>query len=1135
VRYSILGPTRAHRDDGTAVPLGGARLRALLAALALRPGRAVPAETLIDEVWDGDPPADAAGALQALVARLRRALGHDAVGLGEGGYRLRAVGADVDLHRFERLVADGGRALSDGDPAKAAALLADALAAWGGPPLADLPGRTGYAARYDVLHDDAVRLRLTAELELGRAERILPELAAICAGQPLNEPLQTLHIRALRDAGRTADALDVYGTVRAAIAERLGVEPGPALRALYGELLDADHGPVRPPGRVAAYGAGGPDGGPDGGGGGGAGPGAPAAAAERTSGNLRARLTSFVGREAELRALGADLGTARLVTLIGPGGSGKTRLSQEAAERCAGRWPDGVWLAELAPVADGATVPEALLNALGLREIAIHAGADKTVLAGEREQDPVRVLTDFCTGRRLLLVLDNCEHIIEACATLAELLLVRCPGVTVLATSREPLNVPGELVRPVDPLPREPALRLLADRGAAARPGFDVAEDPAACAEICRRLDGLPLAIELAAARLRSMTPRQIAGRLDDRFRLLTAGSRTVLPRQQTLWAVVDWSWELLEEAERAVLRRLSVFSGGCDLTAAEQVCSADGVEPADVAAVLGSLVDKSLVLADLGGETARYRMLETIGEYAAKRLEESGERAATCARHVAYFREYARTADPYLRGPQQVRWLDRFEREHDNLRAALRRAVDAGDEPEALQLALSCVWFWLLRNYRTELHHWLKAVADLGPDPFAEPRPEPVPLERTPLDMPLPLPPEYLVEARRWVRTSALMALEEGLDELVRGGDVTLGQAIADAYPPHLPQSSLRPGLIRPFAAFLMGDFERMPPLLDELVDTCRAHGRVWELAFALQLRAKAMNDATEPTTDAMADVRESRELFARVGDRWGLAEALSGEAETAGTRGDWATTVRCCREATDLARELGAHQQVPELTVRLGEALINAGEPVEGERLLRAGVEEGKRLGPGTQGAVFYGRINLVAVLGARGDLAEAHELLDEMTSDGQPLVHELARGLLRSVRGWLVARGGDPPAGLRMAREGFEELYEHPLAAIFVPRLGVLLIPVVCSIVARAAEADADGDPAVRRRRARDGAMLLGAYASLRRGAVARLEQAELAAAEPRLRAVLGEGEFAAARAEGAGLTPEEAVALARTACR
>ncbi len=586
-------------------PLGGARLRALLAALALRPGRAASAETLIGEVWDGDPPADAAGALQALVGRLRRALGHDAVGSADGGYRLCAVADDVDLYRFERLVADGGRALADGDPDKAAGLLGRRPRAVGRP-AAGRPARPDRRTRPATRRctTDAVRLRLTADLELGRAERVLPELAALCAGQPLNEQLQTLHIRALRDAGRTADALDAYGSVRAAIADRLGVDPGPGLRALYAELLDGTPPPAPVKG-APVQGALAPVQGAGGGSGEGVG---------RAGGNLRSRLTSFVGREADLGALRDDLGAARLVTLTGPGGSGKTRLSQEAADRYGARWPDGVWLAELAPVAAAATVPEAVLNALGLREIALHSGADKALAAEGRDADPVRSLTEYCANRRLLLVLDNCEHVIGACADLAERLLVRCPGVTVLATSREPLGVPGELVRPVDPLPEPTALRLLADRGAAARPGFRLADDPDACAEICRRLDGLPLAIELAAARLRSLTPRQIA---DAAGRPLPAADR----RQPHRTAPA---------ADPAGGGRLELGPAGAGRTSAAATAvgllrrlrpgrrrSRSAAAPvrnhADVAGLLGSLVDKSLVVADLA---ERDRPLPHAGDH---------------------------------------------------------------------------------------------------------------------------------------------------------------------------------------------------------------------------------------------------------------------------------------------------------------------------------------------------------------------------------------------------------------------------------------------------------------------------------------------------------------------------------------
>ncbi|MCZ4123174.1 BTAD domain-containing putative transcriptional regulator [Streptomyces sp. H39-S7] len=1114
MRYAILGSTQAFRDDGTPVPLAGLRLRALLTALALRPGRLITAESLIDELWGDGPPANATGALQALVARLRRAIGHDAIGSADGGYRLCAAPEAVDAHRFERLVDEGGRALADGDPVKASDLLEDALALWRGAAFADLPDRDTLAVRCEELRLEAVRLRLTAGLALGRAERQLPELAGLAAAHPLNESIRALHIRALRDAGRTADALSAYEDVRRDLADELGTDPSAELRALHTELLAPETG--RGPSPTADAGVA---------------TGPPSAPASRRSGNARARLTSFVGRAAELTAIRADLATARLVTLTGPGGTGKTRLSQETGDLLADRWPDGVWYAELAPVSDPRTVPEAVLTSLGLRETLLHPGSatEQALSAEGKTKDPARALAEYCAGRSLLLVLDNCEHVIDAAAALAEQLLAHCPGVTVLATSREPLGVPGERVRPLDPLPDPFALKLLADRGAAARPGFTVEDDPVACAELCRRLDGLPLAIELAAARLRSLTPRQLADRLDDRFRLLTGGSRTVLPRQQTLRAVVDWSWDLLDPAERTLLRRLAVFAGGWTLEAVEEVCSGDGIDAADAPALLGSLVDKSLVLADLTDDGARYRMLETIGEYAAERLDESGERAVVERRHLRCFREYIRTADPELRGADQLLWLARLEHEHENLRTALRRAVELGDEQEALQLVLACGWFWEMRNYHTEQMTWPAAVAALGPDPFDEPALL-EPMEHGPLDTPPPMGPAQLDEARRWVRMMQLVT--NGGDVENRWGDpdmARVGRAIIDAYPPHLPQSARRPGLMSPFAAFLSGEFERMPELVDNLVVGCRAFGGPWELAFALQIRAKMLNDVTEKLEQSMADVRESRELFRQVGDRWGMAEALAAEAEATANSGQWERSAECCREAITMARELGSYQMVPLLNVRLGDMIINTGDAKVGEALLRAAIVDADEVGPAAGGSAFYGRVLLCALLGRRGELDEGHAIIDGMLVSPPVGVPLFVTGMLRGIKGWLTCRSGDPVGGLRYLREGLDELTATTLTEVIAPRIGMLLVPVAVTIlVARASSGATPREQAAMAARA---ATLLGAHDRLRPTVPSPLEREELADGRRDLVALLGDAAFESAYAEGDGLSAVETIALMR----
>ncbi|MET9776045.1 BTAD domain-containing putative transcriptional regulator [Streptomyces sp. NPDC006367] len=1163
VRYRILGTTQVLRPDGTAVPVGGARLRALLTVLALRPGRAVPAGLLVEEVWGDDPPADAPGALQALVGRLRRALGADAVASADGGYRLAAAPDDIDLHRFDRLAGEGTRALADGDPDKAAELLDDALALWRGPVLADLPDRTAEAARWETRHLAALRARHTAALDLGQAEHALPELTALCDGHPLDEPLQALRLRALRDTGRTAEALAAYEDVRRLLADRLGTDPGPGLRALHGELLrhtatggavapgggGRTAGPGRPAGSMTPAGPAGPAGSAEAGGTGiPAGPVRPAAAADPTNpatitapatttapgtteppapepgprprGNLRARLTSFVGRDADIRALRADLATARLVTLLGPGGAGKTRLSQEAAEGAGDTAQDGVWLAELAPVDDPGAVPEAVLTALGARETVLYgAGAEemRAVTTADRRSTALERLVEHCGRRRMLIVLDNCEHVIDAAARLAEELLTRCPHLSILATSREPLGVTGELLRPVEPLPEPAALRLLADRGAAARPGFrpDADEETAAaCAEICRRLDGLPLAIELAAARLRMLTPRQIADRLDDRFRLLTSGSRTVLPRQQTLRAVVDWSWDLLDEEERDVLRRLSVFAGGCDLAAAEAVCGPAALE------ALGSLVDKSLVVAaPSGGDGMRYRLLETVAEYAAERLDETGGRAAAERAHLTYYRELARTTDPLLRGPGQQPAVERLEREYENLRTALRHALAERDEQEALSLSLSLVWYWQMRDMRVEARNWLSEIMALGPDPFTEPvsRAEPV-WERC-TAAPPPMTGEVLAEARRGVHLAHLACMDTELDAWQNPRAQRKLRAIAETYEPGLPQTCFPPGLLWVFAVLLSGDTERLHEIMEASVRTCReTPGYDWELAGVLQMRAQMLANRTDWAGDAARDADEALEIYRRLGDTWGTAEALAARAEAREHRGEYRLAAADYEAAAELAERLGAHAQMDILEARLGSVLLEAGDVERGERMLRAVIA--RTQDAGHHGAMPAARLYLAGRLGMTGRTAEAREqirLLRENFTLSRFVVFD---AFLLAAEAWIAALEDRNEESLVMIREALERA-EEPLSALIAPHLCS-----GCLTVAAMALARVDGG-----RRAEDAARCIGAAdAALPPGHVAMgLERDARDQAAVRVREALGDEAYETAYAEGGGLSVREAAAL------
>ncbi|MGW6418339.1 BTAD domain-containing putative transcriptional regulator [Streptomyces sp. NPDC055055] len=1086
--YRVLGPCQALRaGDGAAeAVLGGARLRALFTALAAAGGRPVGPDALIAQVWDGDAVdgPDRTAALQALVGRLRRALGREAVlATPGGGYRLAAGPDDVDLHRFERLAAEGSAALAEGRPEAAADLLDEALGLWRGPALADLPGRAGdpLALRLGQRHAQARRDRYAADLALGRAVDVLPGIAAVAAGEPLDEPLQALRIRALRAAGRPAEALAAYEEVRAALADLLGTDPGPELRSLHAELLTED-----------------PDGQPP--------PPAPSGPARA----LPARLTSFIGRDDELRAL-AGLGDGRrLVTLTGPGGVGKTRLALEAAEGYRGV----VHLAELASVRDGGTVAAAVLTALGARDTQLW---HRPAVTGP--EDPYASLVEHCAGRRMLLVLDNCEHVVAVAAELAQTLLTRCPGVTVLATSREPLGVPGEAVRPLGPLPVATALRLLGERGAAARPGFSVEEDAGAAAEIVRRLDGLPLAIELAAARLRMLTPRQIADRLDDRFRLLTSGARTVSPRQQTLRAVVDWSWDLLDASERAVLRRLSVFAGGSDLEAAEAVCAEGGVP--DVLDVLGSLVDKSLVVAAPGDAGMRFRLLETVAEYAGERLDEAGERGATARRHLAYYREVARRGDPELRGAGQVAALARLEREHDNLRGALRTAVALGEEQEALCLLHCLSWFWQLRNHTLDARTWAAEVAALGPDPFVEPVRPAAPLDGRCVDVPPPWTGERLREARRGGRLYALATQGgEGATAFEQPETRARLSALVSAYRPGLPQNCRQPGTMWYFARLMTGELSSLDETLALTVAACRDHGTDWDLAFALLMRAKLLGDGPGDADEALA-------LFEAAEDSWGTAETLAARGEAYERAGRLAEAAADFARAADAAARIGARSQIPVITARLAAVRLRLrpdGDAAS-ERLLAEAADEAGAWGAEAAGT---GRLLLAQHYAHTGRLPLAHAQLDLVESEFGDVTPALFWGLVGGVRAWLdCLDGAYDTAVARLAR-----------AVADIETLGHLVAPtLIAAQFATAAWARGGrGAPAD----AETGARLLGAYDTLVgtdsaggfRPFTGPTETMIRSRAERTLRAALAPEAYARQHAAGTALSLRTAAALVRT---
>ncbi|MEU5846215.1 BTAD domain-containing putative transcriptional regulator [Saccharopolyspora shandongensis] len=689
MRITVLGPVGACADDGTPIRVPGTRPRMLLARLALTAGESVPTGSLVDDLWDGDPPAEAVNALHALVYRLRKALGDAGALESTGtGYRLAVPAENVDAHRFEELAARGRRELAAGAPGDAATSLGAALALCRGAALADVldaPFATRTGARLEELRIGVVEDRFDAELQLGHHTEILADLEAFAAKHPLRERLAALLMRALHAAGRQADALAVYERLRGTLADELGVDPSAEAQDAHLTVLrgGTDRSAARP---------------------------------ESVPGRLPASLTTFVGRDDELKLLAELMEASRLVTVLGPGGVGKTRLAVEAASRHRAHRRGRLWLVPLAGVSGPGSVADAVLGVLSCPD---------GRLAGGGPGDPLDRVVELLGGGEAVLVLDNCEHVVGAAAEFARQLLERRPQLAILATSRESLEVMGEALCRLGPLglprhradpadaSRSAAVRLFVDRAAAVRPGFELNMSTVdMVVNVVRRLDGLPLALELAAARLRAMSPEQIERRLDDRFRLLSTGNRAAQPRQRTLHAVIEWSWDLLTEQERLLARRMSVFPAGTGGAAAEAVCSDAADLPADdVGYVLDALVEKSIVEQTGNG----YRMLESIRAHAAHKLRQAGEEEQVRVRFTRHFAGLAEEHEPLLRSARQLESLRIFDAEYDNLMSALRSAIDDEDPGTAMRILGPLYWYWNSLRYDARSEDYVARVAEFG------------------------------------------------------------------------------------------------------------------------------------------------------------------------------------------------------------------------------------------------------------------------------------------------------------------------------------------------------------------------------------------------------------------------------------
>ncbi|MFE5482460.1 BTAD domain-containing putative transcriptional regulator [Streptomyces sp. NPDC056527] len=1105
MRFGVLGETAVWTEDGRPVRVPELKVRALLASLLVDTGRPVATHRLVDDLWGDEPPGRPLRALQAKVSQLRRVLeeaeagGRDLLVSRAPGYQLALPEGALDAERFAGLAA---LARAVPDPVRRAALFAEALDVWRGPAFADFADEPFTRAAVNrleeerlVVHEEAAEARLAA----GEHALLVGELAELVERHPLRERLRAVRLRALYRAGRQSEALAGYEELRVRLAEDLGLDPSPELVELQRAMLRQDpaldaapaEAPAAPGDTAVEAAAPTRDGdvrkadepsGP-----------APAEGAVHggtgrgeARGNLPVAISGLVGRGAAVDEIRGLLAGRRLVTLTGPGGVGKTRLAVEAAGQARELFPDGVWLVELAG-AHG-ELAEVVAAAMELRDDGawgIRPEAGRTPNGAER-------LATVLRGRRMLLVLDNCEHVIDEAAALTELLLRTVPDLVVLTTSQEPLALAGEKLWSVPPLDLPGAVELFVARAAASAPGFAPDDAQRAAVEsICRRLDGVPLALELAATRVRALGVHRLLERLDDRFRLLSAGQRGAPARQQTLRAVIDWSWELLPEPERLVLRRLAVHAEGCTLDAAEQVCGGGEVATDDVLDLLARLVDRSLVVAVDGKDGPRYRLLESVAAYCLERMADAGETDDVRGRHLTYYTRLAEAAEPELRGHDQRDRLTRLDAESPNLRAALDRAVQRGDAEHALRLVDALAWYWVLRGRLGEAVRSTATALDAAgtPDPAAD--------------------PDALARVRARVdvwHTGLTVMSGDGTDRHRR---IASALASVDAAYGAGPAALAWARWFLAHALCGTGSQSEGEELTNAALDGFAETGESWGEAAALGDRS-VQRLLRGDLAGAEDDAARCAALFASVGDACGGLWSVYPLATVAEIRGEYERAAGLKRAALDTAESFGLTTEVPDLLSGLGRTALLMGDLGQARAYHQAGREKAVEVG------FRAGEINAVLGLGLgarrEGLLEEAEEHLREVLDWHRLVGLDGANALILAELGFAAELRGDAEVALGLHEEGYTTA-----RASGDPRAVALALEGLAG--ARALGGRGEG-----------AAVLLGAAGALRASTGAPLPVAERGDVErvaAAARALLGEDAFGAAHARGEGLAPEAAV--------